>query len=107
MANRISIPGGYTPIDDLLAMPATRMMRAMRWFDWARSVDLYLNANVSDDERSACSSALSRLVKDGYAERGDRSSDGWAYRLTSAGRAELAARLSGESPMQRGKRRAA
>lgn len=86
----------YTPLDETLAMPVTRLLRALRWFDWARSGDLYLALEVSDDERSNYSAALSRMAKSGLVERGDNSTDGWAYRLSGAGRAELDRRLRGE-----------
>lgn len=86
----------YTPLDETLAMPVTRLLRALRWFDWTRPSDLYVVLELAEHEKSAYSAALSRMTKSGLVERGDHSTDGWAYRLSDAGRAELDRRLRGE-----------
>lgn len=86
----------YTPLDETLAMPVTRLLRTLRRFDSARSGDLYLALELSEDERSAYSAALSRMTKSGLVERDSYSSDGWLYRLTNEGRAELDRRMRGE-----------
>lgn len=95
------IPDGYVQLDVILEQPATRVLRALRWFDWAESFDIYTACNVGDHERSAFSAALARLAKDKLIERG-----GKLFRITAAGRVELARRLNGESRVQ-AKRRAA
>ena len=86
----------YTPLDETLAMPVTRLLRALRRFDWVRACDLYIALDVTEDEKSSYSAALSRMTKAGYVNRGDYCSDGWLYQLTSAGRVELERRLRGE-----------
>lgn len=93
----------YTPLDLILELPATRLLRALRWFDWATPHDVYEAAGVGDHERSAVSAALSRLVKEGLIERGGRGADGVLHRLTAAGRVELARLLRGEGRMSRSK----
>lgn len=99
----------YTPLDEILDESATRVLRALRWFDWARTSDVFLALGAHDDERNALSATISRLVKEGLIERGERSREGYAHRLTPAGREELKQRLAGIGRMARAnqKRRAA
>ena len=95
----------YHPLDEVLAHPATRLLRALRWFDWVQTYDLFAAAGVPDYvygfrnvERDAASSAMSRLVKAGHVERsGKQDHDGYAVRITPSGRRELELRLRGES----------
>lgn len=96
-----SVPDGYVMLDAILEQPSTRVLRAIRWFDWASSFDIYFACDVGDHDRSAFSAALARLTKDKLIERNGR-----LFRLTAAGRQDLARRLRGESRVQ-SKRRAA
>lgn len=99
----------YTPLDEILETPSTRILRALRWFDWVSSPDLMNAAGVPDfvveygdnHERNAASAALSRLVRSGYVERGVRLLDGYTHRITKAGLRELKLRLRGSSPLLR------
>lgn len=86
----------YSPLDETLAMPVTRLLRALRRFDWTRPGDLYVALEIGEHEKSSFSAALSRMANKGLVERGDHSTDGWAYRLSDAGRVELERRLRGE-----------
>lgn len=88
----------YVQLDELLSQPATRLLRALRFFDWVSSSDLYVALDVGDHEQSAFSAALARSARDGFVDR--NRSGGVTYRLTAAGRRELERRLRGESRMQ-------
>ena len=84
----------YVPIDEILSSPSTRLLRALRWFDWVSVGDLFLamEIDVIDTEQARYRAALQGLVNAGRAERqgGARSH---TYRLTPAGRAEINNRL--------------
>ncbi len=104
------IESRYTPLDELLDQPATRVLRGLRYFDWVSSFDLFHALGAPDyqpdqrhtnTERNALSAALTRLVKMGFVERGNRQVDGYVHRITPAGRAELKRRLAGECLMAR------
>lgn len=104
----------YIPLDEILDQPSTRILRALRHFDWVRGPDLFAALEVPDfvvgkknPERDRYSAALSRLAKDGLVERSKRAVDGFLHRITDAGRLSLVARLQGVEGYGRGKRRAA
>lgn len=104
----------YIPLDEILEQPATRILRALRHFDWVRGPDLFAALEVPDfsvgkknPERDRYSAALSRLVKDGLVERSTRAVDGFLNRITKAGRVSLANRLQGTEGCGRDRRRAA
>lgn len=96
----------YTPLEDVLAQPAVRILRTLRWFDWIEVSDLLLAAGASEEhdasDRAALLTALSRATAAGHVERfvpprasgGDRAGRTSWYRITAAGRGELARRLA-------------
>lgn len=69
----------YVPLDELLAQPRTKLLRAIRFFDWVTSDDLFLACGVADHETDAYSQALARAVKAGNIER--RGKRPYEYRL--------------------------
>ena len=77
----------YRSIDDLLAAPRLRLLRALRWFDWVESRDLLAVLEVDADsesrERNSMQVTLGRLVRLGLVERRAN-----LYRVTVAGRCE-------------------
>lgn len=94
----------YIPLDVILELPSTRLLRAMRRFDWASPSELmfaagfpdYIDRDGNNSERNAAAAALSRLVAIGHAERrSDRQVDGYPHRITAAGRRELERREAG------------
>lgn len=95
----------YQPLDELLAKPGVRLMRGMARFDWIECDALFDVLGVPQydakdyRDRGMYSQALSRLVRHfGFVERrrqvkARREHIGlrmYEYRLTTAGRAELA-----------------
>lgn len=87
----------YMPVDETLSMMRTRILRALRRFDWATSEQLALAMNLEEyspehdqgrryhsKERKRYQDEMSNLVKDGLVARDD--SDRIRYRITSAGR---------------------
>ncbi len=84
----------YLPLDELLELPRVRVLRCLRHFDWAtmKQVCDWLNEN---DHASwqALNSALKRHVESGSVELRD-STIPRHYRITQAGRAELAQLLA-------------
>lgn len=93
---------GYTPLDELMERPGTRVLVALRRFDWVAPHELFDAAGFPDyddpqhtSERRSAASALSRLVRDGFAERHPRRLDRTLHRITAAGRVELERLLTG------------
>lgn len=84
----------YLPLDELLDLPRVRVLRVLRRFDWATQADIcgaldeYTNAAWQ-----ALNSAIRRHVASGSVERLSGVVP-YQYRITSAGRAELARMLA-------------
>lgn len=86
----------YRPLDEVLARPRMRILRALRRFDLASSLDLFL-ASSDEHNRMAWSNALTHLVRGGLVERvpvrergyNDRAITVSYYRITPAGLAEI------------------
>lgn len=101
------VPGGYIPLDELLAQGPTRVLRALRFCGWIDVWDfreLVLNC-THEDRRSkdAISTALQRLTRAGLIEKRDSSGRSWGkgspafcydIRITPAGREYLARKLA-------------
>lgn len=71
-----------------------RVLKAMRWFDWVNSTELFDAMGLSTDpwalDHNNAAQALSRIVKRELAERrGKRNA--YDYRITDAGRALIGA----------------
>lgn len=104
----------YVPLDQILEQPSTRLLRALRRFDWVQPADLYDAAGFPDyidetvnPERNAAAAALSRLVKQGHVERGRRQVGGYPHRITASGVALLEQLLRGVTERTRRNRRVA
>lgn len=81
----------YQPIDGVLASPRVRLLRAMSWFDWERPHEIFETLGVMEPmsvEANTLSQALSRLCRDGLAERRICPRLHADYRLTQAGHQE-------------------
>lgn len=93
----------YIPLDEILERPTTRLLRALRWFEWVSSIDLLHALGVEwSPERSAdnaehhrYTASLSRLTKTGMVERQGSRSHGYLYRISQKGRDELHRLLQG------------
>lgn len=91
---RLHAPNRYLPLDELLATARVRVLRALRHFDWATSTDLCValgELNVAG--KAIVHNALSTHVEEGNVERLPHCVP-YSYRITAAGRAELAQILS-------------
>lgn len=94
----------YVPLDELLARPPIRILRALRRFDWLYVSDLRSVLDIDSApylERNAFSVVLGRLIRGGLVERREspRTWPGagrncYDVRLTARGRAELERRLA-------------
>lgn len=101
MANQRHLVDAYEPIEDILARPKVRILRALRWFGWVTAADLFTALDLSDwvrngdnRERLNYTSTLRGLVNAGRVERdGHGRGVEHAYRLTDLGRADLARML--------------
>lgn len=85
----------YTPIDYALSLPATRILRVLRWLDWATSAQIKTSADFSEFESIAATKALSRLVNAKYVVRqrnphGDGTDERYLYQITARGRRRYA-----------------
>ena len=80
----------YIPVDELLDRPRFRVLRMLRFFDWASVHDLMV---AIDETHRAAQQAINRAlalgVQAGHIVR-DASSLPHLYRITDAGRAHLA-----------------
>lgn len=78
-------PKRYMPIDEWLEAPRTRILRALRWFDWVDSDELFLAIGVDRGDtraRDAYCQMLVQLVRQGAVrKRGERGA--FQYRLAS------------------------
>ena len=91
---RMYAPNRYLPVDELLDLPRVRVLRVLRHFDWATSTDLCValgELNVAG--KALIHNALSTHVEEGNVERLSHCVP-YSYRITAAGRAELAQILS-------------
>jgi hypothetical protein len=92
----------YIPLDEWLARPWVRILRQLRWMDWATTEALYLALELPDfdrswgQERDRFSAALCSLARAGEVQRRRVSSRRWnrvthanEYRITERGRAAL------------------
>jgi len=101
----------YRPLDEVLGSTRVRLLRALTRFEWIDSLTLFEALGVpswwTDDdrmnpERGAYTQMLSRITRSGLVERRrtiergrcDGMNDSLEYRITSAGRAELASLLA-------------
>jgi len=93
----------YTPLDEILELPAVRILRALRWFGWVEADELLLVAGAPEhwEDRQAFHQALSRITRAGHADRwtlalveGKRIVRTQRYQITESGRRELARRLT-------------
>ena len=92
------------------SVPSLRVLRALRFFDWADCTELMSACGAPDHrghERGNLTAAISRLLRDGHIEkRRVRSSAGRhamyvvQLRITDTGRAELASRVDRLMPPQ-------
>jgi hypothetical protein len=111
----------YAPLDHVLELPGIRILRALRHFDAISTTDLWEVLNIPDEQRdSAYIAALGLAHERGHVERLDYSRGprlfgldncNW-YRITKAGRATLARRLTDDLDAmnrdhRRGRKRAA
>lgn len=105
----------YQPLDERKQNFRVRILRALWWLsvggDWSDTREIFQAANVTDDywsrKRNGAQVALGRLVKLGLVEARAGSLNEWRdYRITDAGRTEVAAYRRGEFPPLRGRRAA-
>lgn len=84
----------YLPVDELLELPRVRVLRVLKHFDWADMRQICDSLNESSKAAwMALNSALIRHVRSGSVERcADRVPH--QYRITAAGRDELASILA-------------
>lgn len=88
----------YTPLDELMARPHVRILRALRWFDWATTEQIAIALDLPDHHenpqlRNAYTLAMRHMVQSGRVEA-NRTAWPHEYRLTPAGREWLRAALS-------------
>lgn len=81
----------YRPLDEVLARPTVRVLRALQWFDGVTAADLLDALDIEDEgERNDYNHRLWWAGTRGYV-RGER----WGlYRITDAGRAWLAKQIA-------------
>lgn len=99
MASQRHLVDAYEPIEDILARPKVRILRALRWFGWVSGEDLWLaldvpewnttDADADNSERNRMQTMLGYLTRTGRVETCQRG----VYRLTDLGRADLARTL--------------
>jgi hypothetical protein len=85
----------YRPLDEILSSPTVRILRALRWFDWVEMADLLDALDESDDLSAArIRVTMNYLVHTGRVESTGRGKGTrHRYRITQAGRGELARQL--------------
>lgn len=88
----------YEPVDEVLATPSTRVLRAMRWFDEITVFELLvvvLEIDRTSLEYPRHRNALRALVKAGRVTRsGGGKGVHHSYSITSDGKVELADRIA-------------
>lgn len=86
----------YRPLDETLAEPRVRILRALRYHDWVPSIDLTTALGLNKGKvMNTYHQTLKRLADKGLIERRHiytvyNTDNGHNYRITPAGRAELA-----------------
>lgn len=83
--------GYYVPLDEILSAPMTRILRALRRFDWADREDLWEALGydlhyVESSIRAVIAQTLLRLIREGLVECRYH---GGPVRITAAGRSKL------------------
>lgn len=102
----------YTPLDEIERNHRVRLLRALWWLGWVDANELFTVVGISEDydgsERNSAQIALGRLVKAGLVEKKiPPQQKTWAnYRITTAGRDEVAGYRNGVYPVLRGRRAA-
>jgi hypothetical protein len=79
----------YVPLDEWLQMPRTRILRALRFFDWAEGSDLRIACGVVEDDKGASdrhNATIKRLIEGGLVQR-RRIGATYEYRLAPGARA--------------------
>lgn len=95
----------YTPIDEMIRRPPTRIMRILRHHGWLYIGELRDMLGGDQKERNASQTALRRLIAAGFVERRPApqvwggGADCYDVRLTDKGRAEIVRRLSSDLPI--------
>ena len=59
----------YVPIDEWLAMPSTRILRALRFHDWASSAEILDSIGADESQFNTIRTTLYRLYQVGKLER--------------------------------------
>ena len=80
----------YVPIEQILDVPRIRILRALRWFDWATTETLFdvLDVPTSKAERDRFAVTLSRASRSGDIEK-RRTFGPCEFRTTAAGLATI------------------
>lgn len=98
MTRQRHLVDAYEPIEDILARPKVRILRALRWFGWvslhdlADALDVAFVTGESNEEWKSLYDSIRYLVKTGRVEARGSSWD-TEYILTDLGRADLARTL--------------
>jgi len=86
------------PLDEILATPAVRILRALRWFDAVSCQDLLSALGLDDStsiEHARYRQTLKRLRVSGWVVADTHGRGEWhLYRLSTRGADELAQRLA-------------
>lgn len=92
MTRRIE-SGRYIPLDTVLSLPRIRILRALRFFDWASSSDIAAALDAGEHEIPTLQTATSRLVAEKLLDRRGTTA-AHEYRLNDRGRLEIAAYIA-------------
>jgi hypothetical protein len=100
--HRQRVGRGVPTVEEVLAEPSTRVLRALRFLGWATWDGIVTALELDDDKRqyNTFSMALRRLVSRSpqFVER-DKVLGTYLYRITFAGRSELRRRLAVPLPV--------
>lgn len=94
---RLGSTSRYMPLDILLDLPRVRTLRVLKRFSWASISDLLIALDDVDADhktRNTLVQAIDRHVDQGHVERDASQPKRCLYRITDAGRAELARLLA-------------
>lgn len=91
----------YQPLDEAVQSHRVRILRALWWRDWSETREIFQAAGIEDDywsrDRNSAQVTLGRLVRYGLVERRVTDKPQNAdYRITAAGRAEVARYRAGD-----------
>jgi hypothetical protein len=92
-------------METVLALPRVRVLRALRWFDWASSMEITNALELGEHDLPPVLAAIGRLVEEGKLDRRG-SSQPYEYRINDAGRTELKALLAKTQISDRDEKRA-